>query len=462
VPAVLRRVPFDLVVPALVGAAVVAFASGSSSVPRIKDPGLSARWIVLLALLAAAAGWVLVRETLPSLRRSVVVAGACFVGLAVESAIWSVAPRISIERAGTIVLLFAVAVLLALATGGDRSAAERVLAGLVGGAVVVVLLGLVVLAFDHGAAVESATLDLPARYRGYGENPNTVSLLLAVCLPIAVWFAFRARSGPRRALAVVVALAFDASIVASGSRGGLVAGFCGVLVVTALAPLPPRRRLVWAAVTVAVIVASFLVALAPKSKGEASAPPAAPAPRAQGSRPAPKPQASTTAPKPRYINVQAVYPLEFEIGTMLPGEPNPTSRTLFGLTGRGEAWRGALDLANVRPGLGYGFGTEDRVFVDRYANFAGGLPENSYIGVYLQLGAIGVAAFLALAGSLALGSLRSGLRGLGAVGLGVLAAALVLAVVQSYIYSVGNIGTLAVWVPPFLAGAVVVRERAAA
>jgi hypothetical protein len=448
VAALLRRVRFDLVVPALVAAAVVAFASGSSSVPRVKDPGLAARWIVLFLLLAAAAGWVIARRTRPSLRRTVVIAAACFVGLAVESAVWSVAPRITVERAGTVVLLFTLAVLLALATADDQPGAERVLAGLVAGAAVVVLLGLVVLALDHGAAVEGATLDLPARYRGYGENPNTVSLLLAVCLPVAVWFAFRARGWLGRGLAVAAILAFDASIVASGSRGALVAAFCGVLVVIAVAPLSLRRRLAWAGVATLLLAASFAVALAPKSKGE-------------GAAPAPAPKSSKPAPKPRYMNVQATYPLEFEIGTMLPGEPNPTSRTLFGLTGRGEAWRGAIDLANVRPGLGYGFGTEDRVFVDRYANFAGGLPENSYIGVYMQLGAIGLAAFLLLAGSLAYGALRSSRHGVGGAGLGVLAAALVLAMVQSYIYSVGNIGTLAVWVPAFLAGAVVVRGRVA-
>jgi hypothetical protein len=147
---------------------------------------------------------------------------------------------------------------------------------------------------------------------------------------------------------------------------------------------------------------------------------------------------------------------------MLPGQPNPTSRTLFGLTGRGEAWRGALDLADERPGAGYGFGTEDRVFVDRYANFAGGLPENSFIGTYLQLGALGLVALVGLVAALGVGAARYGLRRHGAPALGVIVAALVLAMVQSYIYSVGNIGTLTVWVCAALGGAVATRERAVA
>jgi O-antigen ligase len=160
------------------------------------------------------------------------------------------------------------------------------------------------------------------------------------------------------------------------------------------------------------------------------------------------------------VNVGTAYPFEFDIGFQGPGEAAPAHRTLFGLSGRGEAWRGTIDLGNQRPALGYGFGTEDRVFINRYTNFVGGSPEDSYLGIYLQLGALGLVVFLALAGALALGGIRR-ISSEAIVSLAVLTAALVLAIVQSYIYSVGDIGTVTVWLCAFLGAAVVPRRGAA-
>lgn len=446
----MRRVRLDLVVLVLLAATVVAFAAGSSSVLSVVRYGRAARWVALLALFVAAAAWAQERRGRTALRPALLVAAVAFLALTIESAVWSVNPRLTLERAATFVLLFATAAALAAACAERPAAGRLVLAGLVAGAAVVTALGLVVLAFDHAAAVEQATPDLPARYRGFGENPNTVSLLLALCLPVATWLAFQARGRGGRVLAVSLAIGFDASIVASGSRGALAAGCVGTLAAVALAPARLRTRLVSAAAVLVLLGASVAIALAPKSKGEASAPPPPPA----SSKPAPK-------PKPGYLDMQAVYPLEFDVGNQVPGQAQPSHRTLLGLTGRGEAWRGALDQADERPALGYGFGTEDRVFVDRYANFAGGLPENSYIGIYLQLGAVGLACFLVLVGALALAAGRSLPRPEAALSLAVLLTALVLAVAQSYIYSVGNIGTVTVWICSFLGVAAVGRRAAA-
>jgi hypothetical protein len=440
-----RRVPLALVVPFLLAVTLVAFAAGSSSVTSIVHAGRAARWAALLALFVAAGALALEGRAFTRLRVSVLVAAGSFLAVAVESALWSVDPRLTLERAATLVVLLATATALATACARRPEVARRLLWGIVAGAAVVTALGLVVLAFDHAAAVEQATLDLPARYRGFGENPNTVSLLLALCLPIATWLAFYARTRAELVLAVVLAVAFDASIAASGSRGAIAAGFAGTFLAVALARAPARVRLVSAAAVAALLAASIAVALAPKSKGEAA--------------PAPPPSTkSAPKPKPGYRNVESDYPLAFDIGTQAPGEAAPTHRTLFGLTGRGEAWRGAIDQADERPALGYGFGTEDRVFVDRYANFAGGLPENSYIGIYLQLGAVGLAAFLVLVGGLALAAVRTRSRPEASVSLAVLLAALVLAIAQSYIYSVGNIGTVTVWVCAFLGAAAAGRR----
>ena len=440
----MRRLTLDLVVPVVLAATIVAFAAGSSSVAGVVHAGREARWVTLLALFVAAAAWV--GRPAARLRPAVLVPALAFLALAIESGIWSVDPRLTIERAATLVLLFATAAALALASTGNERRSRLVLWGIVAGALVVTALGLVTLAADHPAAVQAATPDLPARYRGFGQNPDTVSLLLALCLLICAWLAFQARNRRHRTIALAAGVAFDASIAASGSRGAIAAGFVGVLVVVLLVRERIRVRALAAAAVAVLLAATVAAALAPTSKGNAAAPKTSAATAVSGGK-----------PKPGYVNVGVSYPFEFDIGFQGPGEAAPTHRTLFGLSGRGEAWRGAIDLGNQRPALGYGFGTEDHVFINRYANFVGGLPEDSYIGMYLQLGAVGLALFLALAGALAVSGIRR-ISPEAVVSLAVLAAALVLAIVQSYIYSVGDIGTVTVWVCAFL-GAAAIRRR---
>ena len=443
----MRRLTLDLAIPVIVAATIVAFAAGSSSVAGVIQAGRAARWVALLVLFAAAAGWV--GRPVARLRLTVAVSALAFLAVAVESAVWSVDPRLTIERAATLVLLFATAAAFALACAANERRSRLVLWGIVAGALAVTALGLITLAADHPAAVQAATADVPARYRGFGQNPDTVSLLLALCLPICAWLAFQARNRRNRAVALAAGVAFDASIAASGSRGAIIAGFAGVLVVVALVRERIRVRALAGAVAAVLLAATIAAALAPTSNGNA-APPKTAAPTT----------ATQVKPRPGYVNVGTAYPFEFDIGFQGPGEAAPTHRTLFGLSGRGEAWRGTIDLGNQRPALGYGFGTEDRVFINRYTNFVGGLPEDSYLGIYLQLGAVGLVVFLALAGALAVGGIRR-ISSEAIVSLAVLAAALVLAVVQSYIYSVGDIGTVTVWVCAFLGAAVVPRRGAA-
>jgi O-antigen ligase len=275
-----------------------------------------------------------------------------------------------------------------------------------------------------------------------GQNPNTVALLLALCLPIVAWLLLSLRSRAARALVLAAGILFDGSIVASGSRGALIAGFGGMLLVVAVAPMRWRGRLLGAVAVAALFGASLAIALAPKSGGYEQQP-------AQPSTTAASP-AKAPPPNPKYLNVQGAYPLEFDIGSQGPNTLQPTPRPLFGLSGRSQAWSGAVTLGDKRPVTGYGFGTEGNVFVDRYALFASGLPENSYLGLYLQLGAAGLVSFVALALALVAAGVRAPSRWRVAAPMGVLLAALLLAVVQSYIYSVGNVATLTVWVSAFL------------
>jgi O-antigen ligase len=427
------RRPLDLIVPAFAALTVFAFAAGSSSVARVLSVGHDARWIMLALLLAAAAARAATTRplTFPVWPAAAAVA---FVALAAVSSAWSVSPRLSVERAGSLALLFSAAILLAASEREPR----LLVAGLVAGAGAVAAAGLVVLAVDHSAAVQAASYESPARFRGFGQDPNTAALLFGIALGPAVALAIGARSRARALGWGAVAALVAGSIVASGSRGGLFAGGAGALAVVFLVSRGARRFAVGAAVVVAAVVVGLFIQNIPKAHATATA---AAAPAA----------ARGPAPARGYLNAEAAYPLDADVGGPLPGGGQPTlTRGFFGGSGRLDAWTGTLHQVLQRPAVGFGFGTESKVFVDRYYYFVGGSPENSYLGVALQLGFVGLVALLALFATVAWPIRRARLNNVAAACAGCLVAGLVLAVVQSYVYSVGNIASATLWICAFL------------
>jgi O-antigen ligase len=144
------------------------------------------------------------------------------------------------------------------------------------------------------------------------------------------------------------------------------------------------------------------------------------------------------------------------------------TRTLFFTSGRRQAWETAVHQGLGRPIAGYGFGTEDETFVDRSYLFVSEAVENSFIGVFLQLGVLGV-ALLVVALALPLAAwwrVRSELeperREYAAACAGAVVAGIVLAVPQSYVTAVGSPPTAAFWIAFFLLAASVARTRSGA
>lgn len=428
----------DRAVPVIAGATVFGFALGSSSVPSLTHAGHVLRWGLLALLLVCAVAWCPSFRAMP---RSATAAAAILVGLAALSTAWSVEPRTTFEKAVSLGLLFAVCAFIAAAVRERTDRAAGMLWGVLGGAAGVGLAGLLLLALDHRRAVQAATYQSPARFNGLGQDPNTVALLFAVAVPIAVWALLRSR---RRIVAAVTLALLVATIVASGSHGAIIAAAVGSIVV--VAALLGRSRAAFAA-SAAVIVCTAVgvgIQAIPKPLTTAVSTPA---------------QVTGPTPKRGYVNAEAVYPLDADVGQPLPGGGQPAVRRgFFGSSGRLDAWRGALHEAARRPIAGHGFGTEQDVFVDRYYRFVGALPEDSYIGFALQLG---IAGLVALAGLLAVlvragvTALRGPRRDVAAACLGVLTAGLAIAVVQSYFYSVGNIASAALWITAFLLPAAV-------
>jgi hypothetical protein len=78
--------------------------------------------------------------------------------------------------------------------------------------------------------------------------------------------------------------------------------------------------------------------------------------------------------------------------------------------------------------------------------------------MYLQLGVVGLASLVSLVVLLAAAMLRRADRWPAAGPLAALAAGAILAVVQSYLYSVGDIATLALWTTAFVGAAQPLRR----
>jgi hypothetical protein len=395
------------------------------------------RFVLLVEFAAAVwAYWAWRYPRVGSLRRPVVWAAVAFLALAAASTAWSVDPSLTAPRTAALALTLAAGIGLASVGAGRPSLVEESLVALLLGAAAVALLGLLVLSMSHDAAVQPATTQYPARYRGLGQNPNTVAQLLALAVPLSIWAFDWARTILGKSTAAAAFVLFDASIVASGARGPLLAAFVATLLYLLVRARSTRGRLVAVAVAVLVLALDAGLTQIPKAL-----PPSPGSARQRQSSPAP--------PQP---NVELVQPLADELGAKSGASIH---RSLLGTSGRLRAWHGALDQAAHRPLAGYGFGTEDRVFADRYYGFDSSLPENSYIGTLLQLGIVGALAFAALLATVAAAGFRA-VRGASpgrleaAACASVVAAGLVVALTQSYLTSVGNVATVTFWVAALL------------
>jgi hypothetical protein len=432
----------------LLAATVFSFVLGSSSVAEVLHVGTKGRWLFLALVWCAAAklawssGLRRVRTVPPFW-----VAAAALPLLGVISAAWSVDARLTVGRAVSLAILASAASMLAFACTGFPDLQPAVLLGLLGGVVAAGIVGGLLVLVDYDAAVQASGPGIPPRYRGLGENPNTYSMLAAAALPLAAWATAAARSRLARAGGVASYLVVFGSIVASGSRGAFVAAFvgaCGFVIVAAR-----RRRLVLVLATLVVFGIGLGLGELPHGS-PIRTPPPVDATGAAGGGGAPEPvsprwRAVAEAMKP----VVEGFPgrLQDELGRPVNGNSGLIERRLFSTSGRLGAWVGAVEETK-RPVTGYGFGTADRVFVDRFYAFQGGSPENAWISTYMQLGVVGVlvlAAFWLVICRAAWAAFRAGGRERAAL-VGVCAAGLALTLPQAYPTSVGNVATLTVWV----------------
>lgn len=454
---VMRRLTLVRAVQAAIVATILTAVLAAGAILAWLDTARSLRWVALgtLVALSLAYAW---RQRGGPKPLALYGAAATFVALAYASATWSAAPFLSVARASALAILFVACGALAYATAGRPSAIRPILDAVLAGTVTVAVGGLIVLVVEHDRAVTPATTVAPARYQGLGGGPDTAMMVLSVGVPLALHALLDAGSRLGRVVGGVAFALLLGSIVASGSRGALAASGAGAIIYTLVTRPGARARVVAVAAVLGVFGVALAVSELPQPLPPGSTNPAA------ATRPL-ESSISPARPRPGYLDANLVLRLQDDVGHPPLGVPDTRvrPRTFLSTSGRAEAWVGALGQAAERPLLGYGFGTEERVFVDRYFVFASGVPENSYVGLLLQLGALGTAAFCVLVALLvacvvrAVRTLGGRELGLTAACAGAVAAGLVLALVQSYFYAVGNNATAAFWLCAFLLAATTSR-----
>jgi hypothetical protein len=471
-----------VLLPALTSVCVFAFAAGSSSFRGLKSFAGPVRWVLLFVLLDFAlleAAVIVHRRGFPKGLRRFVPLPIAFVVLTIVSAGWSFEPRVTVEHAISLAILLATVGALSIASDGDPLLRRRLLTSTIVAAGVVATIGLLMLAAGINIAAQPSTPVTPWRFRGFGENPNTVALLAAIVVPVAAWAAATSRSVRARNVWCVVLVLLVASVVIAQSRGAEAGMFVGGSVVLGVLIERWPRKLAAIAAFAAPLAVGLLVRhvtqpAPPPFVTGVLAVPAAKLPRVYPSSSSSQSKGSAggnvaglgsgaLGPLPP----PAIRPEALPARSDEYGHPavSPDAVTQIA-SGRIAAWRGALALVGQRPLLGYGFGTESQVFVDRYYSFQGDRPENSIIGVLLQLGVIGLALMVGIAAQLAWFGIKTissacdrASRAVAALGLGTLAAAMIVGVIQSYLYAAGNIAVLTLWLVVFLAGAEVMQPR---
>ena len=467
---------------------ILVISSASSSVTWLHAHAGSARWGALLVTAILAGLFALARPT-PVRIPLIPAASATFLGvLTLVSASWSVQPKLTIERAISFGAVLVVGGLLAIGSAGIARERERLLFGIASGAALVAVAGLVLLVVARNdAIVWWQPGSAPTRYRGFGENANTVALLASLATPAAAWAALEASTVRLRRIGLALFVLVFGSVVASESRGAIVASGIALVFFVGLLPRPiVERAKLLGGVAILIVLAVAIGSLRFVGNTQiqtvaASEPSVTTTTTAPATVPATQPTVSTTTPaaEPATSGISFTHP-EGQVSPLAIYPPDRSgelghpfltgvggSVSAFTSSGRIAAWRGALRTAQERPLFGFGFGTEDRVFVDRYYIFQGARPENAYIGWLLQVGVAGLLAFAIFGLSLLWavirviprleGQTRSAPLALAAVTLGGFLAAFF----QSYVYAAGNLAVLTFWVAALALATTTITEETA-
>src|SRR5918994_4766878 len=235
-----RRFTLERAVQATMAATIPVFVLAAGSILSWLGPARFLRWPLLLVLAALSVALALRRGGRPP-TSAFAIAVVGFAVLALLSVLWSPHPLLSGAHAALFALVLATCGALAWAAWGRPEVVALLVDGVLLGVALVAVGGLILLAVDYDRAVMPATTEFPARYQGIGGGPNTATMVMALGVPLAAQRLLRGGRWTRVAAGVLLLLLLG-SIVASGSRGALLAAFAGLGVFVVLTARAPRRK----------------------------------------------------------------------------------------------------------------------------------------------------------------------------------------------------------------------------
>ena len=445
--------------PALLAIWVLLLALGSSYDQPLRSVGGAGKFALLFFLIGAEAPRIVrdVRGYLRELQPGALhLAAAALLLFGALSALWSSSSRHTFDYVVGLTLLFAAVLLgpwrIAQSPDGARALARALLLGAAAG----VLANAHALLLSPHLALYTVAPGTPRRFRGLLENPDEVGSY-AVLAGLALWWALEharaLRAAPRRrrlaaGLGFAIGALFLLELVDSGTRSGILL-FCCAGAIFVAGYLGGRDGVLAAAgITLAGGIAAVAILSSPGLRQS------------------------------------------------LPSFVRPS--TLSTLGGRTVAWSASLHLIDQRPLGGFGLGTEDdasslyradglRLFLTcaampvawqeqlpptgcaalipagrRLAGFSGSNSHDSFLGLGVQLGAVAMGA-VCLALILAVGRVALLIRARAAFELALLAgivAGIGWALVETYLFSPGNVITGPFWLLLAIAFAAPARARA--
>jgi O-antigen ligase len=311
-----------------------------------------------------------------------------FIIYAFLSALYSPYPKVTLERSATILLLYVSVFWIIWKYAYDQGPQKVVNLILQVAMFIFIVSYLMIIFFPHRAFFAS-------RFQGIFENPNSMGLICAILLPLAFWQFLETRK--KSALFLLFLMLGGSLLSASRTSINAVIFSLGYFIYKRTGKYRPL--VFFSFLSLASVLAWIIESLS-----------------------------------------QHFFSAYFRFGTLPTGG------------GRLEIWPYALALIKDNPLFGYGFGVEDRIFKLKGIMLSGRYPSyvhNSYLGLMLQLGILGVIFFFAPLLTLLFKELFSKQNSetplLRYALQASLIAGLLCAIFESWIYSVGNSQAFPFW-----------------
>ena len=390
------------------------------------------RWLPLVILAAMPLSLAIQKRGMPRAIERADAYIVVFTLFAFISCLYSINPRLSFLRAGSVLLMYG-AVFWGVWLYADDFGVEAVANTIV--IVIAIVFGLHIL---NAVTDPAGSFPYLGRFQGWTINPGIAAGHASVLLPFALWIA--SQRSRWQYWVLVGAILFV--LIMSQTRTEIVAAAIGSTYF--LVRTYPKRIYVVLSGTLSVLIMSYMwIEVGPRIFP-------------QGTEFSLDHIANTLLDN--NLDSGEEYN-ELEMPEVWYDRFNPRTSDAKTLAHRTDKWRLGLKYFMERPLQGFGFGTEDRLFAYHDVNpqdyqLSGASMHNSYLGLVLQVGIVGAALFYVPLASLLFYELlttrKIHKKPLLTALLSVVITCMVAAMFSSDLYSMGNAKSFVFWISVML------------